>query len=65
MALRPLPHPSTPLVDNNGRMTQDWYLFFSSRQKLGLVDLIDVSASSPSNGDVLTYNSTSKKWEPA
>lgn len=28
-----------------------------------IVDLTDVSITSPSNGQVLTYNSTSQKWE--
>ena len=32
---------------------------------LQLSDLVNVDAASPSNGEVLKYNSTSEKWEPA
>ena len=32
---------------------------------LQLSDLANVDAASPSNGEVLKYNSTSEKWEPA
>ena len=32
---------------------------------LQLSDLANVDAASPSNGEVLKYDSTSEKWEPA
>ena len=32
---------------------------------LQLSDLVNVDAASPSNGEVLKYDSTSEKWEPA
>jgi hypothetical protein len=37
----------------------------SSAPSLDLDDLNDVDAPTPSDGDVLTYNNTSGKWEPA
>lgn len=64
--LRKMPHPSVPLVDaETGNINSDWYLYFKSREQVGLANLSDVSISSTSDGDVLTYNSTSGKWEPA
>lgn len=63
--LRPIPHPSVPLVDAAGRMTNDWYLYFQTRERAGVSNLSDVSATAPTNGQVLTWNTTTLKWTPA
>jgi hypothetical protein len=63
--LRKIPDVSVPVVNpTTGLMTEAWFLYFKSRELAGLSNLIDVAIGTPSNGDVLTYNSTSKKWEP-
>lgn len=62
--LRPMPHPSVPLVDAEGRMTDAWYLYFRSREKIGLNNLSDVSTDVPVNGSVLSFNATTGGWEP-
>lgn len=64
--LRKMPSQAVPLIDvATGLMTPEWFLYFKSREGIGLGNLYDVSMASPANGDVLTYNSTSSKWENA
>ncbi len=64
MALHPLPHPSVRVVDiQTGLMQKDWYEFFRSIQTIGLANLPDVTIASLSNGQVLIWNSTAKKFE--
>lgn len=64
--LRKMPSQAVPVVDmSTGLITPEWFLYFKSRESVGLVNLPDVSISSPSNGDVLTYNGTSSTWENA
>ena len=38
--------------------------FYASIQTDALTSLIDVSPSTPSNGNILSYNSTNAQWEP-
>jgi hypothetical protein len=66
---RPLPGLDVPVLATNpqtgqltGFMTQAWYEYFSQHQKL--VQLPDVSTTAPTNGQVLTYDSTLQKWKP-
>lgn len=60
---KPLPGLDVPVVDKNGQMTLAWYEYLQGHQKL--VQLPDVSTTSPTNGQVLTWNTTTKLWTPA
>lgn len=62
--LRPLPHPSVPVVMPDRTMNSDWYLYFKSREMIGIANLSDVSTTAPANNEVLIYNSTTLKWTP-
>lgn len=60
---RPLPGLDVPIVDKNtGMMTQPWYEYFQSHQKL--TQLPDVSTAAPTNGQVLIYDSALLIWKP-
>lgn len=62
--MKPLPGVDVPVVDiKTGLMTQTWYEYLSSHQKL--VQLPDVSTTAPTNGQVLTYVASTQKWTPA
>lgn len=59
----PLPGLDTPVVDpQTGKMTQVWYSYLQSHQKL--TQLPDVSTVAPLNNQVLIYNSASGLWVP-
>jgi hypothetical protein len=59
----PLPALDTPVVDpQTGKMTQTWYTYLQSHQKL--TQLPDVSTVAPTNGQVLIFNSASGLWVP-
>jgi hypothetical protein len=59
----PLPNIDVPIVDpQTGLMTQAWYVYFQSHQRL--TQLPDVSPVAPTNGQTLRWNSTSKLWVP-
>jgi hypothetical protein len=63
MAL-PFPGRDVPVVDiKTGLMTSTWhdYLKFYNPSLSGLAD---VSTTSPTNGQVLIWNSTTKLWAP-
>jgi hypothetical protein len=60
---KPLPGLDVPVVDpTTGQMTQTWYEYFASHDKLA--QLPDVSTTAPLNNQVLIYNSTTKLWTP-
>jgi hypothetical protein len=60
---RPLPGLDVPVVNpQTGQMTQPWYEYFQSRQKLS--QLPDVSTVAPTNGQVLIWNDTTKLYVP-
>lgn len=63
--LRPIPHFTVPLVDQSGRINEAWYLYFLSREKAALANLSDVSATAPTDGQLLTYSAANGAWEPA
>lgn len=64
MAIRPLPHPSVPVVDpKTGMIVKDWFDYFQSRERVGLANLPDVQITSIANGEVLIWNSTDGKFE--
>lgn len=61
---KPLPNLATPLVDiQSGMMNQVWFEYFQGIQRLS--QLPDVSTTAPTNGQVLTWNTTTKLWTPA
>jgi len=61
---KPLPGLDVPVVDpRTGLMTQAWYEYHQSHQKL--VQLPDVSTTAPTNGQTLTYVAATQKWTPA
>lgn len=62
--LKPIPGPSVPMIDKDGRITQAWYEYLKSRELIGIANLSDVSATAPTNGQVLIYNSTTLKYTP-
>lgn len=49
---------------STGRFVADWYDVIKALEKVGLLDLADVSTTAPSNTQVLTWNSTTSKWTP-
>lgn len=60
---KPLPGLDVPVVNpQTGFMTQVWYDFFLTHQKLA--QLPDVSTTAPTNGQVLVYNATTQLWTP-
>lgn len=60
-----MPPPDVVVIDpSTGRLTADGYDLFKSIERLGLLDLADVSTTAPTNGQVPIYNSTTKLWTP-
>jgi hypothetical protein len=51
-------------VTKRFRWTVDWYDALKNLEKLGLLDLADVTTTTPANGDVLIYDSTNKNFAP-
>lgn len=49
---------------STGRFVADWYDVIKALEKLGLLDLADVSTTPPANGQVMIYNSTNKNFAP-
>ncbi|MCK1465771.1 hypothetical protein IVB34_47685 [Bradyrhizobium sp. 2] len=47
-----------------GRFVADWYDVIKGLEKLGLLDLADVSTTAPANGQVLIYSSANKNFAP-
>jgi len=63
--LQPLPHISVPVIDpETGIMTDVWYRYFVSREKIGLGNLTDVSTTTPTDGQTLIYSEADRRWEP-
>jgi hypothetical protein len=66
MRVVPKPDKSTPLLGPDGKHISDvWdeYFAFISARGLGL--LSDVSATAPTNGQVLVWVTATGKWTPA
>lgn len=61
---KPLPALDVPVINpQTGYMTQAWFEYFQSHQKLS--QLTDVNGSvTLTNGMTLVYNATSKLWVP-
>lgn len=51
-------------VSKQFRWTADWYDVMKSLERLGLLDLADVSTAAPTNGQVPVWNAASGKWIP-
>jgi hypothetical protein len=65
MRVVPKPDRSTPLLNDDGKTISDaWDQYFAFLNARGLSGLPDVSTTSPTNGQVLTWNSTTKLWTP-
>jgi hypothetical protein len=60
-----IPPLDVPAIDlATGRFTIDWYDVIKGLEKLGLLDLADVSTTAPANGQVMIYNSANKNFAP-
>jgi hypothetical protein len=65
MARVRIPPSDVPAIDvKTGLFTSDWYDTLKALERLGLLDLYDVSTTAPSNGQVMIYNSTNKNFAP-
>jgi hypothetical protein len=60
-----MPPPDVQIIDPaTGTLTTDGYDLFKSLERLGFLDLFDVSTTAPTNGQVPVFNSTTGKWTP-
>jgi hypothetical protein len=65
MARIRIPPPDIPAIDPaTGRWTEPYYDIIKGLERLGLLDLADVSTTAPANTQVLIWNATSKQWAP-
>lgn len=46
------------------RWTRDWYDVLKALERVGVLDLADVSPTPPLNNQVLIWNNTTKLWTP-
>lgn len=62
MAKFRLPPPDVPVIDpQTGRFTDDYYDLFKGLERLGFLDLADVSTTAPLNNQVPIWNSATSK----
>lgn len=65
MAKVRIPPSDIPAIDiATGRFTNDWYDVLKGLERLGLLDLFDVSTTAPTNGQVMIYSSANKNFAP-
>lgn len=65
MARIMIPPPDVAPIDpKTGRWTDDWYDIMKGLERLGVLDLADVSTTAPTNTQVLIWNSTTELFEP-
>jgi hypothetical protein len=65
MARIRIPPPDIAAIDPaTGRFTQDWYDVLKGLERLGVLDLFDVSTTAPANLQVMIWNSTTGKFAP-
>lgn len=65
MAKFRMPTPDVAVIDpKTGQFTADFYDVMKGLERLGLLDLADVSTTAPTNGQVMIYNSTNKNFAP-
>lgn len=60
-----IPPIDVPAIDlKTGRFVSDWYDVIKGLERLGLLDLADVSTTAPANLQVMIWNSASGKFIP-
>jgi hypothetical protein len=59
----PLPDPSVPVVNDKGLISEAWYRYFQSREKVGLANLPDVTITAIADGEVLVWVAADNKFE--
>lgn len=60
-----IPPIDVPAIDPaTGKWTIDYYDIIKGLERLGLLDLADVSTTAPTNGQVMIYDSTNKNFAP-
>jgi len=65
MARIRIPPADIPAIDlTTGRFTIDWYDVIKGLEKLGLLDLADVTPGTPANLQVMIWNSATGKFAP-
>lgn len=65
MAKFRMPPPDVVIVDpSTGKLTPDGYDLFKGLERLGLLDLADVSTTAPTNGQVQVWSATLSQWVP-
>lgn len=65
MARIRIPPPDIPAIDPaTGRFTNDWYDVLKALERVGLLDLFDVSTTAPANLQVMIWNSATSKFIP-
>jgi hypothetical protein len=65
MARIRIPPIDVPAIDPvTGRWNPDYYDIIKGLERLGLLDLADVSTTAPANLQVMIWNSTTGKFTP-
>jgi hypothetical protein len=65
MAKFRMPPPDVAMIDpTTGKWTSDGYDVMKGLERLGLLDLADVSTTAPANLQVMIFNSTTGKFTP-
>lgn len=64
MKIRIPPPDVAPIDPNTGLWTSDWYDVMKGLERLGVLDLFDVSPTAPTNTQVMIWNSTTGKFTP-
>jgi hypothetical protein len=60
-----IPPQDVQAIDlKTGLFTTDWYDVLKGLERLGLLDLADVSRTAPTNGQVPVWNSTTGQFTP-
>lgn len=60
-----IPPQDVPAIDPvTGKWTPDYYDIIKGLERLGLLDLADVSTTAPTNGQVMIYSTTNKNFAP-
>lgn len=62
MSRKPIPDRDAPMIDSQGRITPAWLEYFKDADQRAFRE--KVSTTSPTNGQVLVYNSTTGLWTP-
>lgn len=65
MARVRIPPQDVAAIDpNTGKLVADWYDAFKALERLGLLDLYDVSTTAPANTEVMIWNAATSKFIP-